>query len=895
MAERTVKVRLEAATASYLAAMRQASAVTSEFGRNIAGVGDLSERNLQRVSRGALLMSGGLAVGLGLSAKAAVDWESAWAGVTKTVDGSAAQMADLQQGLRDMSKELPATHAEIAGVAEAAGQLGIQTASIEAFTETMLALGETTNMTADEAATSMARLANITQMPQTEFDRLGSTVVELGNNLATTEGEIVAMGLRLAGAGNQIGLAESDILAFAGALSSVGIEAEAGGSAISKVMIDIANEVETGGDRLQTFADVAGMSAAQFSTAFREDASGAIVAFVEGLGNMEAQGGSTLGVLEQLGITEVRMRDALLRASGAGDLLRQSLELGARAWEENNALQTEAEQRYATTAAEMEILRNRVVDLGIDAGSTLLPALNGVTSGLGTMVDGLASMPGPAKTATVGLAGITTATLGVVGAVGTLAPKIIAARNALAQMGTGAQFIGRNMGRMAAGAGLVGVALAGVTYVAGRQAEKAAEADARVRGWADAIREAGDAAEGALTYLSQLVEETPELARAMAGADLTVQDVTDALNEGGDAWDRMIGQIAAGAEAAGLSDGELFNLAKTLSRLASEGADAEEMAAALNDVLGDTSEKGAEGGAGLDVATDAMEDQEDAADDLQDALDALTEAFDQLLGVNLSAEQALLNVEEAFAQLPGVLNENGTSLDVLTESGRRNREELSGLVGGIQDHVEALIEQGATTDEVNWYLNVQRERLAGVMRQAGFTEAQISSYIGTLGLTPENIDTLVELHGVSQAEAALDSLSRARRVPLYVTPQMRGTIPGQAFSGGGQVQYRADGGSMFATRGTDTVPAMLTPGEYVVRKQVVDQVGVGYLDALNTYGAYQTPMGGGGGMDYGRMAAAVAKAAGPTFHMDTQVTVRDTREAADEIVAAGRRMQLAAM
>lgn len=175
---------------------------------------------------------------------AAVKWESAFAGVKKTNDeivdsngNIVYSYSDLEKGLRDLAKELPASHEEIAGVAEAAGQLGIQTDNVVSFTKTMIDLGESTNMSAETAATSFARFANITQMSQKDFERLGAVVVDLGNNLATTESEITEMGLRLAGAGKQVGMSQAEIMSFAAALSSVGIEAEAGGTAFSKVMV----------------------------------------------------------------------------------------------------------------------------------------------------------------------------------------------------------------------------------------------------------------------------------------------------------------------------------------------------------------------------------------------------------------------------------------------------------------------------------------------------------------------------------------------------------------------------------------------------------------------------------------------------------------------------------
>lgn len=167
--------------------------------------------------------------------KAAMDWESAFAGVKKTVDevvDSNGRVTysykDLENGLRGLAKELPATHAEIAAVAENAGQLGIAAENVVSFTKTMIDLGESTNMSAETASMELSRLANITGMSQDKFSNLGSSLVALGNNFAATESEVSAMALRLAGAGHQIGMTEGEILGFSAALSTVGVEAEAG-------------------------------------------------------------------------------------------------------------------------------------------------------------------------------------------------------------------------------------------------------------------------------------------------------------------------------------------------------------------------------------------------------------------------------------------------------------------------------------------------------------------------------------------------------------------------------------------------------------------------------------------------------------------------------------------
>ena len=371
-----------------------------------------------------------------VSAKMAIDFESAFAGVRKTVEATEDEFAALAEGIREMAKEIPAAATEIAGVAEAAGQLGIANEHILSFTRTMIDLGESTNMSAEEAATALARLANITQMPQSEFDRLGSTIVALGNNLATTEAEIVEMSLRLAGAGKQVGMTEAEILSFAGALSSVGIAAEAGGSAFSKVMIQMQLAAETGGEKLEQFAAVAGMSAEQFATTFQENAAQALIAFINGLQRAQEEGTSAIKVLDDIGITEVRMRDALLRAAGAGDLFAESIKLGTEAWEENVALATEAEQRYKTTESQLAIMRNKLQEVAITFGQILLPPLLAVVEKIGDLADWLANLS-PTTQRTIVVIG---------GLVAALGPALLL----IGQMATGAGAVVQAFGKLSA-------------------------------------------------------------------------------------------------------------------------------------------------------------------------------------------------------------------------------------------------------------------------------------------------------------------------------------------------------------------------------------------------------------------------------------------------------------
>ena len=376
----------------------------------------------------ALLGAGAAAI------KAGAEYESAFRDVQKTVNAPEGQNAEqfyenLSDSIRQMAKEMPQSAAEIAEVTAAAGQLGIQAQNLSEFTKAMVMMGDATNLSSDEASTALAKFANITGMDQTKFTNLGSSIVALGNNMATTEADIVGMATRLAAAGSQVGMSESQIMGFAAALSSVGMNAEAGGSAFSRAMVNMQLATETGGESLQQFASVAGMSSAEFKQAFQDDAAGAIAAFVQGLAASEERGTSAIKVLDDMGITEITLRDSLLRAAGAADLFDKAQQISNEAFEEGNALANEATQRYTTLQSRLSILKNRVTDLGIEFYQTSTGPISDAVQFATDQIDLMAN-----TYETGGLAGLANS-VGQVGA-NTVMAIVSAAPQAISAAGT---------------------------------------------------------------------------------------------------------------------------------------------------------------------------------------------------------------------------------------------------------------------------------------------------------------------------------------------------------------------------------------------------------------------------------------------------------------------------
>ena len=321
---------------------------------------------------------------------ASEDIDSAYRNMRKTVDGTEQDF----QGLYDAALKFSNTHvtsaAQLLEIEAIGGELGIATDNLQEFGEVVASLADSTNLSAEDAATALGHLANIMKIEPDQYSGFADALVRLGNNGASTEEEIVNIAERIGAMGAIVGMSTPDVLALASTIAATGQNAEAAGTAISKTMsffetavaaaggtMEISMEsigaaVQEGGDQLTIFAnmagmtadefveawssdpegtfeglsqtikgaegslqkiaDVAGMTAEEFAAMWESDPTAAFEAFIKGLNGIEQSGGSADSTLANLGITAVRQKQAIEGLMQTVGHLDDNLEMSGDAW-----------------------------------------------------------------------------------------------------------------------------------------------------------------------------------------------------------------------------------------------------------------------------------------------------------------------------------------------------------------------------------------------------------------------------------------------------------------------------------------------------------------------------------------------------------------------------------
>ena len=371
-----------------------------DTGKGIKEVGE----SIDTITKPIQYASTALAAGGVASAKFAIDFEDSFAGVKKTVDATPEQLAKIKQGIIDLSTTgidgrgaIPQTATELNELAAAGGQLGISQENIIDFTEVMAQMGSATNLVGEEGAATLARFMNVMGTSQGEIRNIGSAIVDLGNHSATTESEIAEMALRMGKYGSSVRMSAADVLGYSAALSSLGIEAQMGGSAIGRTWLSIETAVASGGEGLTKFAKYSGKSAEEFKEQWNTDSSGAFNGLLKGLQSAE----NLTVALDDLGINNTQDIQAMMALVNGYDLVTESVNRSNTAYQENTALQEEFNAKNETTASKLANTKNNIIEAARSIGETMLPSIQDASTTVADFAKGLSQMDDEQKRAVV--------------------------------------------------------------------------------------------------------------------------------------------------------------------------------------------------------------------------------------------------------------------------------------------------------------------------------------------------------------------------------------------------------------------------------------------------------------------------------------------------------------
>jgi len=374
----TLETQLTTAEAKALALKNQLSAASLiKFGSLATNFG----KSMRTMGRSlSLYVSAPLAALGGKAYKSALDYESATVSMQKTIDETdTTKYADITQAFKDMSSTGPVSFTELMELAGQAGSLGVGADQVVEFVQSVAMLSETADdLDASTGAVSLAKFLNVTDQGDfANIERTASALTELGNRMNATEGEIMQMAQRMASTGELAGLSNESILALAAGFTSVGIEAEAGGSAAGKLMKMMTLAAADGG--MNRFSEIMNMDGAQFASAFKGDAGGTIIDFFDALGQLdETKDFGALTWLQENGFKEIRLSNLAAAAATNPDLFRTALNISKEAYAANTALSEEAAKRYGTAESYQRVQLNRMENASADVGENLVDPIQDI-------------------------------------------------------------------------------------------------------------------------------------------------------------------------------------------------------------------------------------------------------------------------------------------------------------------------------------------------------------------------------------------------------------------------------------------------------------------------------------------------------------------------------------
>lgn len=319
--------------------------------------------------------------------KAAMDFESSMADVRKVVDfDTPQQFKEMEQQLLSMTHKIPMSANELAKIAASGGQLGVARQDIAEFTQTIAKMSVAFDMSADEAGDSMAKLANVYQIPIKEIGKLGDAINHLSNNSPAKASDIVNSLKRVGGVAKEFGLTELQTASLANAFIALGKPPEVAGTAINAMLTKLMT-ADKAPKKFQEALAGMGISAKQLKKDIAQNGEQALMDFLRAIEKLPKD--QRMGTLVDLFGLEYADDVSILTGSletyqKAIDALKTDKD-GKSPF--SGSMDKEFAARSATTANNWQLFKSQMQHLAISIGSVILPTINSLLNEMKPLIE----------------------------------------------------------------------------------------------------------------------------------------------------------------------------------------------------------------------------------------------------------------------------------------------------------------------------------------------------------------------------------------------------------------------------------------------------------------------------------------------------------------------------
>lgn len=452
--------------------------------------------------------------------------EMAIAQISRVSQATVSELDTIVQQVRVMSTEIPIAFEELGEIAMLGSQVGIANEALGTFTETVGLFAATSEVSADETASMLARIMEMTNLSETHGQEavrnLGSAIAYLGSNALATDREILKTVESIATMTTQVGFSAEATVGLGSAMASLVIKPEIARGASQRVFLQLGEAIKGTGGEMETLVEVTGMSQDALLELSQNDFEEYFFTVMEALSGVAKEGGDLIPIIREMGIINTRDAEVVARLASNYGILEQSVRESGHAFESGQYLYEESDRIFNTLTARVQIMSNTWNNFlfgAVEAIAPFLTRLVEATTNLIQMADAMGAAP---------FLGGAALFLGIAGAVGLLISGLgFASQGVLAFMGVVNLLRGTTAGAAAA---TTTAAVANTTY-----AGSAALAAAATRGQAAAATIGTVANRGLAT--SMATAAAASRAFMLANPITAVIGLTAAVIGGYKAWD----------------------------------------------------------------------------------------------------------------------------------------------------------------------------------------------------------------------------------------------------------------------------------------------------------------------------------------------------------------------